>query len=202
MSSRSTSYRRRRSNIRRAGSEQLVVAKPPSREELSALVDFSNAQQFDALSEAAVLLFYTETSDAVVLDPDGDAALLQIHEAPFEFDNARSLGTYESLASRAQYECKPHPNQVLVKRQVVLDLGADAEDIVVLVYKRDTARASPVRQRNQTPFRTAIQEQTTIVLFRQFSHDPFAQATLVWHREPRINSTVGLIAVRIETLYE
>lgn len=202
-SSSSTNFRRRRgTQLRRAGNDRLVEAKPPSRAELSALIDFSNARQFDALSEAAVLLFYTETSDAVLVDPDNDAALLDMHETPFDFSNEQSLAAYESLVSRAQYECKPHPNQPLVQRQIAADLGKLTEDIVVLVYKRDAASKSHVQKRNQSPFRAAVEAQEVVVLFRQFSNDPFAQVTLVWHREPRINSTVGLIAVRIEALYE
>lgn len=198
----SSSFRRRRARLRRAGADQLVEARPPSRAELSALLDFSNSEQFDALTEAVVLLFYAETSDAVVVDPENDAALLEMHEAPFAFNNEDLLASYESLLSRAQYECKPHPNQALVQRQIATDLSKPADDIVVLVYKRDAASKSPVKKRNQSPFRSAIAEQDVVVLFRQFSHDPFASARIVWQREPRLNSSVGLLGVRIETLYE
>jgi hypothetical protein len=197
---------RNRSKLRRVGNEAIVDVGAQHAPELF----FTNVEQFDALKDASVLLFYTETTDDVVFDPSGDRALLRLHVDPWAFKNTDSLATYEALTTRARYYCKPHPNQELAQSEAGLELSIDASDLLILVYQRDSAGSSAVKQRRRTPFRNGVNgigaharsESTVVTLFSKLSHDPFTEVTVVWQREQRPNATIGMIGVRILRLFE
>lgn len=198
--------RRPATKLRRVGKDRLVER---SVDVSATRLDFSNAEQFDAIDDAVALLYYTESVDEVLFDADNDRALVGMHVAPFAFKNDESLSTYEALISRAHYYCKPHPNQALAREQAAVELSTPADDLLVMVYKRDAASASGVRLRNKTPFRNPINgisvqrngESTQLSLFKDLSFDPYADVVLVWQREPRINATVGLIGLRVDKIY-
>lgn len=197
-----------KSRIRRVGADRLADVAAETRAALPTLLDFTNAEQFDAIDDAVALLFYTETDDGseeVLFDPDNDAALFDLHTRPFSFTNAESLPAYEALTERARYYCKPHPNQALARAQAALELGAPVnEDLLIMVYKRDSAAESLVKLRTKTPFRNPVNgvgHETPLVLYRQYSYDPFASVRLLWHREAHINALVGLVGFSVETLY-
>lgn len=168
------------------------------------MIDFTNVKQWESIKDAVALLFYRETSDDVVFDPEGDSALLKMHTRPFSFDNKRHLATYEALTDRARYYCKPHPSGETVAAQAAAELGnVSPDDLLVFVYKRDTAASSNVKQRHRSPFRNTtnglgVAGAPVTFLFSQYSHDPFVSARLVWHRELRMNASVGLVVMQIE----
>jgi len=192
--------------LRRAGKERLVVVGSDDDLRSANGLDFTNSKQFDAIDDAVALLYYTETIDDVLFDPDNDSRLFELHERPFGFISG-DLTLYEGLVERAHYSCKPHPNQVLARQQAAaeLSLPADDESLLVLVYKRD----SGARRRDRTPFRNTTNgigtrengESAPLTLFRQFSHDPYASAVLVWQRQVHVSATIGLVALRIDALY-
>jgi hypothetical protein len=75
-------------------------------------------------------------------------------------------------------------------------------DLIVLVYKRDSAKRSDVIQRRKNPFRNPINgidstEPANVVLFGRYSHEPNFAGTVVWQYEARVNSTVGTVAFKV-----
>lgn len=197
---------RHRSKLRRINATTTVDISALPQPELF----FTNHEQFQAIDDAVALLFYTETDDDVIFDPAGDADLLRLHEHPFSFDNSTSLTLYESLTTRARYQCKPHPNQALAQEEAAQELSIPTDDLLIFVYERDSAGVSPVKQRRRTPFRNMVNgigaharsESSAVTLFNQLSYDPFASCTLVWQREQRANGIVGLIGVRVLRLFQ
>lgn len=192
--------------LRRVGRDRLVDLRslPPP------VLDYTNVEQWESINDAVALLFYTETDDDVLFDPNGDARLLELHTEPFAFDNDTGLAPYVSLIQRAQYRCKPHPNQVLAREQAALELGIAVDDLLIMVYRRDAASTSAVRRRERAPFTNttnglgtggAAADAVPLVLFREKSFDPYASVVLVWHHETHINASIGLVGFRIETLF-
>lgn len=204
----SLSTARRRTKLRRIGNEKIVEAGPA---DIEGLLDFTNSAQFDAIPTHATVLYYTETDEESIFDPEGDQTLLNLHDNPFKFRNTVSLALYEELTSRTRYQCKLHPNQELAREQATLELSRDTSEFLFLVYRRDPSTGGAVRQRNKTPFKNPINgigsaeygefASVPVGLFYEYSNDPFAAATIVWQREARLNATIGIIGVYIETVY-
>jgi hypothetical protein len=165
---------------------------------------YSNSDEYAAIDDAVVELFYTESGEEVIFDPDNDTALLELFAAPFRFVNSASLQLYEALTDRARYSCKPHPAPRAVVERVVGELAVPVDNVLVFVYKRDSARASLVRNRRRAPFRNSVnglespdQRSPPLLLFAQYSYEPRLLASLIWHDAPRANSTVGLLAFEL-----
>jgi hypothetical protein len=193
--------------LRRIGTERLAE-RFPATESLGDRLLVTNKEQFDLLNEPAVLLFYTETETDVIFDPDNDTVLLDMHRDPFAFrSTAENVEAYQALITRAHYECKLHPNQQLVREQVATDLGVPSDDFLIFVYHRDAARNSHVKNRERAPFTNTLNglradrsETVQLVLFAKYSHDPFATVSIVWQRAARLNSSFGVVAVRVNEL--
>jgi hypothetical protein len=195
---------RANTRLKRVGQQKIVAAGPPN---IEGLLDFSNSAQFDAIPGATTLLYYQEAQTEVLFDPEGDQALFNLHVSPFTFDNEAGLPIYDILTGRARYQCKSHPNQELARQQAALELVASTDDIIIMVYRRDPSVA--VTQRNKTPFRnplngleTAARVSEPLILFHEYSNDPFASASLVWQREARLAATIGLIGLRIDQVFD
>lgn len=166
---------------------------------------YSNSREFAAIDDITLLLFYTETNDDVIFDPANDQSLMELFAAPFEFSNSESLSLYESLVTRARYYCKPHPQASSVARDVSAELRVPATELLVLVYKRDSAAESIVKDRRTAPFDNSENglgsfdgRSAQLVFFNQYAHTPAVLGTIVWHNAVRINASVGIIAVRIQ----
>lgn len=193
--------------LRRIGNERLAE-RFPATENLADRLLITNKEQFDLLREPAVLLFYTETDIDVIFDPDNDAVLLDMHRDPFGFSStAKTIAAYQALVTRAHYNCKLHPNQQLVREQVAIDLGVPSDDFLILVYHRDSASKSPVKSRERAPFTNTLNglrpdrgESVQLVLFAKYAHDPFATVSIVWQRAARLNSSFGVVALRVNEL--
>ena len=207
MTSAQTRSNRKSTKLRRVGNDALAFASDIY--DINGLEVFTNAEQFEAIKDHAVLLYYTETEADVIFDPENDAVLVNLLSHPFAFSNDQSLLNFISLITRACFYCKPHPDQSALRAQAEGDLGMEMPDLLILVYKRDNAHTSVVKNRRDTPFRNAVNglgtsdsgESALVALFRQYEHTPFASVAIVWHREPRLCSTVGMIGVRIEKFF-
>jgi len=174
------------------------------------LVRYSNVRQFEAIGGSeTLLLFYTESADDVLFDPDNDARLLGMFErSPYAFRNAAQLAEYEALVTRAAYTCRAHPEQDAARELAAAQLATptEADALLVLVYRRDAPSASAVRNRRRSPFTnaangTAAPRGARVVLFRQYSFAPVLVGRPVWHNETRLNATVGLLGLRVERLF-
>lgn len=191
--------------MRRVGSDQLAL--PGSVLRNRGTLEFTNAEQFRAIpATRPLVLFYRDNGDddnPSIFDPDLDEALLELHREPFA-DGPVPLAQYEACVTRATYECRMHPQQAeavaLVRDEVS---GIDPDLIIVMVYKRDAATNSIARNRYASPFRNTLnglvdtRSSPPLLLFSQHSFEPYCRATIVWHREPRVNSTIGLLALQI-----
>lgn len=195
----------RRGSVQRVGSEQLALPRNVVRER--ATLEFTNSQQFRAIPAARPLvLFYKDNADdenPTIFDPELDEELLALHSDPFATD-AVPLQQYEACVTRASYECRMHPQQAEIVAAVRDEIaGIDPATIIVMVYRRDAATTSISRNRQAAPFRNMVnglvdgRASTPLLLFTQHSFEPYCRALLVWQREPRINSTIGLIAFQI-----
>lgn len=191
-----------RRTLKRLGSDQLGFAGSGARR---GELEFTNAEQFDSIGTAQPLvLFYKDNNsdeNPSIFDPELDEALLDLHESPFD---ESPLAAYEAYVTRASYECRLHPQQELLLSLVRDEVaGVDPQSILVMVYKRDSAARSIARNRRSNPFLNTVnglvdtRPSPPLVLFTQHSLEPFCRAALVWHREPRANSTIGLIALQI-----
>ena len=191
---------RTRSRRSRANSVARVVVKP---------LEYSNAAEFDSIRDASVLLFYTQTIDSdVVFDPQNDAALASYFTNPFQFDNRSMLDNFVALVMRARYELKPHPNAESIVASVSAEWNVPTNQLLVMVYQRDSARSSAVENRRSSPFLNGVNglssagnQSEPLWLFSQYSHEPVARVTLIWHSAVRTNATVGHVAFRVEQLY-
>ena len=173
---------------------------------------YSNSAQFEAIGGTqTLLLFYTESSDEtrVLFDPDNDAALRAVFErSPYAFDNRRDLDAYKALVTRARYRCRAHPDQERALALVPSAERPDDDDVLMLVYQRDSEAVSVVKNRRRSPFTNSENgvgsgaQRPTLVLFDEYSFVPKLAVELVWHQEKRLNATVGLLAVRIERIIE
>lgn len=195
----------RRENVQRAGNDQLALPRNALRERAS--LEFTNSQQFREIKAALPLvLFYKDNADdenPTIFDPELDDVLLALHGDPFAA-NPELLTQYEACVTRASYECRMHPQQVEIVAAVRDEIaGIDPSTIIVMVYRRDAASTSIARNRQATPFRNMVnglvdgRVPAPLLLFTQHSFEPYCRATLVWQREPRVNSTIGLIALQI-----
>lgn len=187
------------------GSEQLALPNSVVRERTT--LEFTNAEQFRAIATARPLVLFYKDNDSddnpSIFDPEIDEELLELHRDAFA-DEPVPLPQYEACVTRATYECRMHPQQTeavaLVRDEVA---GIDPSLIIVMVYKRDAAVNSIARNRYASPFRNTINglvdthPSPPLLLFTQHSFEPYCRAALVWHREPRINSTIGLLALQI-----
>lgn len=183
-------------------------------------LDFTNAEQFDAIETSRPLvLFYKDNAsddNPSIFDPELDDVLLSLHADPYADNDGRGGGgdegdqpplmqQYEAYVTRASYECRLHPQQaeVLAAMRDETVNSVDVESLVVLVYKRDAAARSVAKNRYANPFRNTInglvdtRPSPPLLLYTQHSLEPYCRARIVWHREPRTNSTIGLIGLQI-----
>jgi len=166
---------------------------------------YSNAGEFDAIDEAVSLLFYTETTDEqVIFDPENDAALLSLFVSPFQFQNQRLLSVLEALVDRAYYLCKPHPTPEPVLALVRDELSLQTDNLLAFVYRRDSARSSPVANRRQAPFRNTLNglesaqsRSPQLILFARYSHEPQLSVSVVWQQAVRPNASVGVVVFEV-----
>lgn len=166
-------------------------------------------EEYDKLDETgAMILFYTSDEEAVKFDPDGDERLTKMHLGDvMEFDSV-NFQLYESLVERATYECKVHPQLRVMQEYVSQQLAGDIypDELIVLVYKRDSAARSEVSQRRLNPFKNKVNgigsgTEASMVLFAKNSFEPKFRAKIVWMTEPRLNSTLGTAAFRVEETF-
>ena len=106
--------------------------------------EFDNAKGFE------MTLFYveSETADDVIFDPEGDERLMALHKGDVADFLAIRNGSaiYESLVTRSSYSCKLHPQLEDMQEFVAQELSGDVspDEMIVLVYKRDSAARSEV----------------------------------------------------------
>lgn len=176
-------------------------------ERRSTIVNYSNSAQFETIKNTETLaFFYTESSDGedVTFDPRGDEALFNmLAESPYDFDNNKDLIRYESLVTRAMYECKLHPNQAAAEELAASSLTPEeAGELLFFVYRRDRAAISLVQNRRQSPFDALnVDNAPEIILFRRYSFEPMMLVTPVWRDETRINATVGVFGVLVKQMF-
>ena len=192
--------------MRRRGAEQLLLLQ---RSAAAVPLDISNAAQFDALPASFALVLFYRDSDAddqnpTVFDPDVDETLIELHGDPYMELSANFLVEYEACVTRAQYECRRHPLQQEVLAVARSDLsGFELDALIVLVYKRDSAATSVSKNRLSAPFRNTANgmrdnaPSPELTLFRQHSFEPYVRCRIVWHREPKLNSTIGTIIIEV-----
>ena len=169
--------------------------------------------EFEAVKGQEFVFFYksSDVIDDVEFDSDGDERLLKLHQGdPLQFESrSRGMESYESLVTRSKYICKLHPQVEAMQEYVSQQLSGvpSPEDIIVLVYRRDSAASSDVSQRRQNPFNNSVNGLATgveasLILFSRYSFEPKLRAVLVWEKAPRINSTLGTVAFRIDEAFE
>lgn len=171
------------------------------------------ADEYATVRGPVTTLFYTATPDTddVVFDPAGDERLLELQTGDVADFPLQPGGTdlYKSLVMRASYECKLHPQQTRMRELVANELANDmpADELIVMLYRRDSAARSDVTLRRQNPFRNAYNgvesaEPASVILFEKYTFEPKFLGTLVWHTEPRLNSTLGTIAFRVTEAFQ
>jgi len=196
----------RTNSLRRLAADRLGRAAQP----LPALL-FSNRTQFNQLeADTALVLYYRESSDGqdVIFDPNGDARLLAMHRKPFQFQSSADLPLLIALRTRARYELRIHPNQAGILQAAVADRSIDTTDCIALVYARDDDQRSIVKNRRVAPFANDFNglradgtgESAELVLFRQYSFEPFGKAVIVWSRQKSVNATVGVLLARVQAV--
>lgn len=189
---------------RRAGQDRLIVEPLP----LPPLL-YTHQRQFERVpDDGAVLLYYTASAerDQVIFDPENDRRLRDLHIDPYSFSSDQSLRLLIALRSRAYFELRLHPNQAAALREAI-ELGtlSERDNVLVFVYRRDSARRSPVKNRRQTPFYNSVNgiesggnnQSATVHLFRKHSYEPFSDARVVWEQHGNKRATVGIVAIAL-----
>ena len=168
--------------------------------------------EYEAVKGQEFVFFYksSDVIDDVEFDSEGDERLLKMHQGdPFEFGGKpNAFEGYESLVTRSKYICKLHPQIDEMQQYVSQQLsGVPApDDLIVLAYRRDSAASSDVKQRRQNPFNNSVNGLSTgveasVILFSRYSFEPKFRGALVWEKAPRINSTLGSVAFRIDEAF-
>ena len=182
-----------RRRFKRTTADRIAAVQQPLA--VADTLDYTNADDYASIRGREVRCYYEETdATGVGLDAVGDDQLWALHDEPTSFSNEESLPLYESLVSRARFDCKQHPNITLAREQAALETQLPTDDWAVFVYKRDTAAKSPVKDRRNTPFANLGQP---IALFLKEGFDPFLRGTLVWHRALRAGGRFGLFAIDV-----
>lgn len=192
------------SKARRAGQDRLIVEPLP----LPPLL-YTHQRQFERVpDDGALLLYYTASAarDQVIFDPENDRRLRDLHTDPYSFSSDQSLPLLIALRSRAYFELRLHPNQAAALREAS-ELGtlSERDNVLVFVYRRDSARRSPVKNRRQTPFYNSVNgiesggnnQSATVHLFRKHSYEPFSDARVVWQQHGNKRATVGIVAIAL-----
>jgi hypothetical protein len=170
--------------------------------------DTLSRDEYDRLDEPEMALFYVDDEDTteVRFDPEGDERLTAMHIGDVtQFNSAINFQLYESLVERSAYECKVHPQLTAMQQFVSDELAGDVlpDELIVLVYKRDSAARSSVTLRRLNPFKNGTNgigssAEASVVLFGKHNLEPKFRAKIVWMIEPRLNSTLGTVAFRVE----